>query len=111
MQVDRRKAWEERSLLYLCRNFDNLAKGGNYWEIKMIANQYDFAKEAANSIYAVSSDEAIKLQCEARERYERDWESSYKSGFEDGIEEGIKREKKRADSKKSCSACENKESQ
>ena len=24
----------------------------------MIANQYDFAKEAANSIYAVSADEA-----------------------------------------------------
>ena len=46
----------------------------------MIAENYDFAREAANSIYAVSADEAIKLQCEARERYERDWASSYESG-------------------------------
>ena len=70
----------------------------------MIAENYDFAREAANSIYAVSSDEAIRLQCEARERYERDWASSYESGRREGIKEGIEQEqantaqeKKRAD--------------
>ncbi len=66
----------------------------------MIAENYDFAREAANSIYAVSSDEAIRLQCEARERYERDWASSYESGHRDGVEEekiNTDREKKRAD--------------
>ena len=73
----------------------------------MIAENYDFAREAANSIYAVSSDEAIRLQCEARERYERDWASSYESGHREGIKEGIEqekintdREKKRADDEK-----------
>ena len=176
MQVGKRKDWAERSLTYLCRNYDNLSKGDAYsdvmpclhigiidfdlfedmhefysiyriknvkngriytnkfginvlnlrcidnatkadkkndldvwaklfkartWEeIKMIAENYDFAREAANSIYAVSSDEAIRLQCEARERYERDWASSYKSGHRDGVEEekiNTDREKKRAD--------------
>ncbi len=66
----------------------------------MIAENYDFAREAANSIYAVSADEAIRLQCEARERYERDWASSYESGRRDGVEEekiNTDREKKRAD--------------
>ena len=74
-----------------------LFKADTWEELKMMADNYDFAKEAASSIYAVSADEAIRLQCEARERYERDWASSYTSGFEDGVEEGAKREKKRAD--------------
>lgn len=69
-------------------------------EIKMIAENYDFAREAANSIYAVSADEAIRLQCEARERYERDWASSYESGRREGVSQekvNTDREKKRAD--------------
>ena len=52
----------------------------------------------------MSADEAIRLQCEARERYERDWASSYESGRREGIKEGIEQEqantaqeKKRAD--------------
>ena len=66
----------------------------------MIANQYDFAKEAANSIYAVSADEAVRLQCEARERYERDWASSYKTGFRAGVKEGVQQEKDNTDREK-----------
>ena len=176
MQVGKRKDWAERSLTYLCRNYDHLSKGDVYsdvmpclhigiidfdlfedihefysiyriknvkngriytnkfginvlklrcidnatkadkkndldvwaklfkartWEeIKMIAENYDFAREAANSIYAVSSDEAIRLQCEARERYERDWASSYESGRREGVSQekvNTDREKKRAD--------------
>ena len=66
----------------------------------MIAENYDLAREVANSIYAVSADEAIRLQCEARERYERDWASSYESGRREGVEQekiNTEREKKRAD--------------
>ena len=69
----------------------------------MIAENYDFAREAANSIYAVSADEAIRLQCEARERYERDWASSYESGRREGVSQekvNTDREKKRADEEK-----------
>lgn len=164
MQVSKRKHWAERSLLYLCRNYDQLQSGqdygkikpclhigiidfnlfeddkefySRYWlmnarnqriytskfginvlnlrqtehatkedkdneldvwaklfkaktweEIKMLAEDHEFAKEAATSIYAVSQEEAIRLQCEAREEYERDWAESYVSGHEDGLEEG-----------------------
>ena len=66
----------------------NLFKAKTWEEIKMLAKKHDFAKEAATTIYAVSKDEAIRLQCEARERYERDWAESYRSGKEDGREEG-----------------------
>ena len=69
----------------------------------MIAENYDFAREVANSIYAVSADEAIRLQCEARERYERDWASSYESGRREGVSQekvNTDREKKRADGEK-----------
>ena len=77
-----------------------LFKAKTWEEIKMIANQYDFAKEAANSIYAVSADEAVRLQCEARERYERDWASSYKTGFRAGVKEGVQQEKDNTDREK-----------
>ncbi|MBO4901766.1 MAG: Rpn family recombination-promoting nuclease/putative transposase [Lachnospiraceae bacterium] len=165
MQVAKREDWPERSLIYLCRIFDNLKSGEDYsnvlpclhigiidfdlfedkefyakyrlmnveshsvytskfginvlnlrqveqateedrrnkldlwvrlfkaktWEeLKMLAETSDIAKEAAKSIYAVSEDEAIKLQCEARERYERDWASSYSSGRRTGEKVGIK---------------------
>ena len=60
----------------------------------MLAKKNDFVKEAATSIYAVSEDEAIRLQCEARERYERDWAGSYNSGMRDGRKEGLEEGKK-----------------
>ncbi len=67
-----------------------LFKAKTWEEIRMLAETNDFVKEAATSIYAVSEDEAIRLQCEARERYERDWAGSYNSGMRDGKKEGIK---------------------
>ncbi len=170
MQVAKRDNWTERSLVYLCKNFDNLSEGQDYGEVMpclhigildfelfkgdeefyskyrlqsmgngriyttkfginvlnlrhidnatdediadeldvwarlfkaetwedmiMLAKDHEFAKEAATSIYAVSSDEAVKLQCEARERYERDWANSYKSGERRGIKTGIRIERK-----------------
>ena len=175
MQVKKREDWPERSLTYLCKNFDNLKSGQDYsevmpclhigiidfvlfegksefysryrlmntndhhiytskfginvlnlryienatnddrnaeldawarlfkagtWEeLKQMAQEYDFAKEAATSIYAVSADEAIKLQCEARERNERDMLSSYRAGIRHE-QANTEHERKRADSEK-----------
>ena len=65
-----------------------------------MAKQYDFAKEAATSIYAVSEEEAVKLACEARERYEHDWAGSYKSGERAGFKKGIEKEKKNTEREK-----------
>lgn len=43
------------------------------WEdIKMIASKNDTMQEAAETMYRLSQNEKIRLQCEARERYYRD---------------------------------------
>ena len=38
----------------------------------------------------LSEDEKIRLQCEARERYQMDWQSSMRTNREKGREEGRK---------------------
>ena len=43
------------------------------WEdIKMIASENDMIQEAAETMYRLSQNEKVRLQCEARERYYRD---------------------------------------
>ena len=145
LQVINEHNWTERSLVYLCRAFDNLARGRDYrqvlsavqiglldftlfpehpefyatyrmlneknhmlysdklrlsvvdlnhiematdedrryhtdswasffkattWEeIKMLAQKDEYIHDAANTIYQLSQDEMIRLQCEAREDY------------------------------------------
>lgn len=44
-------------------------KASTWEEIKMAAQNSDIFQEAAETIYEVSADEQIRLQCEARERY------------------------------------------
>ena len=38
----------------------------------MLAAKYDAVNEAATTLYQLSEDERIRLQCQAREDYERD---------------------------------------
>lgn len=38
----------------------------------MLAAKYDAVNEAATTLYQLSEDERIRLQCHAREDYERD---------------------------------------
>ncbi len=38
----------------------------------MLATKHDAINEAATTIYQLSEDERIRLQCQAREDYERD---------------------------------------
>ena len=157
MQVINRHNWPERSLSYLCRNFDNLHSGEDflsvrpviqiglldftlfenhpefyatyqflnvknytlysdklrlsvldltridlaskedkhyhidYWaslfkaatweEIKMLAQKNEFISEASATIYQLSQEEKVRLQCEAREdfyRQQKDMESVMK---------------------------------
>ncbi len=61
-----------------------------------MAEKHNFAKEAAASIYAVSEDEAVKLACMARERYDHDRASFYNSGRR-AEQANTERERKRAD--------------
>ena len=49
----------------------SLFKSTTWEEIKMLAQKDDTIKEASNTIYQLSQEEKIRLQCEAREDYYR----------------------------------------
>ena len=49
----------------------SLFKATTWEEIKMLAQKDDTIKEASNTIYQLSQEEKIRLQCEAREDYYR----------------------------------------
>lgn len=167
MQLLNRNDWPERSLIYLCRSFNNLTTGQNYidvmptihigildftlfpeypefyahyamknikneniysdklllnvldlnqihlateediqsglahwarlfkaetWEdLKMLASEYRDFEDITDTMQQALEDKKIRLQCEARERYERDRTSLYNCGKRDGISEGIEK--------------------
>lgn len=165
MQIADNKDWAERSLVYLCRAFDETVRGGSYadikeaihigildytlfpdypefyakyqmmntrshhvysdkfklyvldltqtesaaeedyentlhqwaklfkaetWEeIKMLAEKNEYIEEAAVTMYDVSAEENIRLQCEARLRYEEDRATLFATGKRQGMQQGI----------------------
>lgn len=92
MQVVNEYNWPERSLTYLCRavldlkhtdlatkedklyhidKWAALFKATTWEEIKMYAQKDEYMEEASKTIYQLSQDKNIRLQCEAREDYYR----------------------------------------
>ena len=53
----------------------------------MLAEQNHFVHEAAVTMRELTADEKIRLQCEARERYELDQRSTLASGIRKGKQE------------------------
>ena len=53
-----------------------------------MAEQSESIKKAVVTLRELSEDEKIRLQCEARERYQMDWQSSMRKGREEGRKEG-----------------------
>ena len=53
-----------------------------------MAEQSESIKKAGVTLRELSEDEKIRLQCEARERYQMDWQSSMRTNREKGREEG-----------------------
>lgn len=49
----------------------SLFKASTWEELKMLAKQDDYINEASATIYQLSQEENIRLQCEAREDYYR----------------------------------------
>lgn len=49
----------------------SLFKAATWEEIKMLAQKDDYIKEASDTIYQLTQEEKIRLQCEAREDYYR----------------------------------------
>ena len=60
---------EDRS--YHIDKWTALFKAATWEEIKMHAQKDEYIEEAANTIYRLSQDEKVRLQCEAREDYYR----------------------------------------
>ena len=57
-------------------------------EVLAMAEQSESIKKAVVTLRELSEDEKIRLQCEARERYQMDWQSSMRTSREKGREEG-----------------------
>ena len=55
-----------------------------------MAEQSESIKKAVVTLRELSEDEKIRPQCEARERYQMDWQSSMRTSREKGREEGRK---------------------
>ena len=75
-----------------------------------MADKSEAIEKAVVTLHQLSEDEKIKLQCEARERYQMDWQSSMRTNYQKGQaaerantlkeKERADREKQRADSEK-----------
>ena len=50
----------------------------------MLAKNADVFHETADFLCKLSADDKIRIQCEARERYYRDWRSEIRAGEERG---------------------------
>ena len=63
-------------------------KAKTWKEVLAMAEQSESIKKAVVTLRELSEDEKIRLQCEARERYQMDWQSSMRTSREKGREEG-----------------------
>ena len=55
----------------------------------MLALNSEIFKDTAATMYQLSAEEKIRLQCEARERYEHDQASLLWEGKKQGVKQGI----------------------
>ena len=55
----------------------------------MLAEKNEYIEEAAVTMYDVSAEENIRLQCEARLRYEEDRATLFASGKRQGMQQGM----------------------
>ena len=76
---------ERNSLLYY---WACVFKAKTWKEVLAMAEQSESIKKAVVTLRELSEDEKIRLQCEARERYQMDWQSSMRTSREKGREEG-----------------------
>ena len=55
----------------------------------MLSSEYEVFENITDTVEQALADKKIRMECEARERYERDRISLYASGRKAGINEGI----------------------
>ena len=82
---------EQNSALYY---WACVFKAKTWKEVLAMTEQSESIKKAVVTLRELSEDEKIHLQCEARERYQMDWQSSMRTSREKGREEGRKEGRK-----------------
>ena len=70
-----------------------LFKATTWEELKMLAKNNSDIEDTVVTLHELSDDEKIKLQCEARERYEWDMASAIAKGKREGEEIGLRKGK------------------
>ena len=58
-------------------------------ELKMLAKNNEAIQEAVVTLCELSAEDEIRMQCEARERYEGDMESCFDNGVKKGLQKGL----------------------
>ena len=71
-------------LLYWARLF----KAKTWEELQMLASEYEVFEDITDTMKQALTDKRTRMECEARERYERDRTSLYNSGRREGHLEG-----------------------
>ncbi len=66
-----------------------LFKATTWEELKMLAKKNSDIEDTVVTLHELTDDEKIQLQCEARERYERDMASAIEKGKREGREAGL----------------------
>lgn len=77
---------------------EDIACGLQYWarlfkvqtweDLQMLASEYDVFDDITDTMQKALADKKIRMECEARERYERDRTSLYNSGHKEGFSVG-----------------------
>ena len=70
------------------KHWAQLFKATTWEEIQMLTTNYKDLENIVDIVQEALADKDIRLQCEARERYERDRTSLYNSGHREGHREG-----------------------
>ena len=84
--------------IHLATN-DDIACGLQYWarlfkaktweELQMLASEYEVFEDITDTMKQALADKKTRMECEARERYERDRTSLYNSGWREARKEDI----------------------
>lgn len=71
LDLTHRELATEQDRKYQLNNWAALFKAATWEEINMLAKKNEYIDEAANTIYQLTQEEKIRMQCEAREDYYR----------------------------------------
>ncbi len=96
-RIDDATAEEKESDLY---TYARMFKARTWEEIKMLAQENEYAGEVIYTLHEMSEDEKIAEQCFARKIYEWDKRSAYEKGQREGLEQGRTESQKVIDSQK-----------